>query len=69
MSSGVRRMEAVTGEGSLQHFRKDHQLESVVASFTTLPKTATSPAEALKAELDKKDSEIKRLHANSIRRA
>ncbi len=33
VSSGVRRVEAVTGEGSLQHFRKDHQLENVVASF------------------------------------
>ena len=27
VSSGVRRVEAVTGEGSVQHFRKDHQLE------------------------------------------
>ncbi len=27
VSSGVRRVEAVTGEGSLQHFRKDHELE------------------------------------------
>ena len=25
VSSGVRRIEAVTGEGSLQHFRKDHR--------------------------------------------
>ena len=25
VSSGVRRLEAVTGEGSLRHFRKDHQ--------------------------------------------
>src|ERR1022692_2806038 len=33
VSSGVRRVEAVTGEGSLQHFRRDHELESVVASF------------------------------------
>jgi Alanyl-tRNA synthetase len=33
VSSGVRRIEAVTGEGSLQHFRKDHELESVVASL------------------------------------
>jgi alanyl-tRNA synthetase len=33
VSSGVRRIEAVTGEGSLRHFRKDHELESVVASF------------------------------------
>jgi alanyl-tRNA synthetase len=74
VSSGVRRIEAVTGEGSLHHFRQDHQLESVVASFvgpTLSQKTrkdgapneevTASPAEALKLELDKKDSEIKRL--------
>jgi alanyl-tRNA synthetase len=60
VSSGVRRIEAVTGEGSLRHFRKDHQLENVVASLTTHSDT-TSPAEALKIELDKKDAEIKRL--------
>ncbi len=60
VSSGVRRIEAVTGEGSLQHFRKDHQLEGVVASITTHSDTS-SPAEALKAELEKKDSEIKKL--------
>ena len=34
VSSGVRRVEAVTGEGSLQHFQKDHKLENVVASYT-----------------------------------
>ena len=75
VSSGVRRIEAVTGEGSLRHFRQDHQLESVVASFVgptlsqktrkdgapSSPDVPASPAEALKFELDKKDSEIKRL--------
>jgi alanyl-tRNA synthetase len=75
VSSGVRRIEAVTGEGSLRHFRKDHELEGVVASFVgpTLsqktrkdgaPSTGelpVSPAEALKLELEKKDAEIKRL--------
>src|SRR5438093_4040463 len=35
VSSGVRRIEAVTGEGSLQHFRKDHELEGVVLSFVS----------------------------------
>src|SRR5439155_24563214 len=58
VSSGVRRLEAVTGQGSLQHFRKDHQLEGVVATITT---HSDSPAEALKLELGKKDAEIKRL--------
>jgi len=80
VSSGVRRVEAVTGEGSLAHFRKDHELEKVVSAFasptfahkprkdgapssdeTSAHVDTASPAEALKAELDKKDSEIKRL--------
>jgi alanyl-tRNA synthetase len=80
VSSGVRRVEAITGEGSLRHFRRDHQLENVVSSFvspTLAQKTrkdgapsaieihaqaeSFSPAEALKAELEKKDAEIKRL--------
>ncbi len=75
VSSGVRRIEAITGEGSLAHFRKDHALESVVASFAgpmlsqkarkdgapQAEEAAFSPAEALKAELEKRDAEIKRL--------
>jgi alanyl-tRNA synthetase len=75
VSSGVRRIEAVTGESSLRHFQRDHQLENVVASFVgptlsqktrkdgapTTGETAISPAEALKLELEKKDAEIKRL--------
>ena len=76
VSSGVRRIEAVTGEGSLRHFRKDHELESVVASLvgpTLSQKTRKDGAPTrwramrrllprpLKAELEKKDAEIKRL--------
>jgi alanyl-tRNA synthetase len=81
VSSGVRRVEAITGEGSLNHFRKDHELENVVSAFASptlsqkarkdgaptagdsaSPEEASfSPAEALKAELEKKDAEIKRL--------
>ena len=75
VSSGVRRIEAVTGEGSLRHFRKDHELEGVVASLVgptlsqkprkdgapSSEETLASPAEALKLELEKKDAEIKRL--------
>ncbi len=60
VSSGVRRVEAVTGEGSLRHFRKDHQLENVVAALAGHAET-DSPAAALKLELDRKDAEIKRL--------
>ena len=81
VSSGVRRVEAITGQGSVRHFRKDHQLEHVVSAFVspTLSQrtrkdgatsvgdgadgeeTTLSPAEALKAEFEKKDAEIKRL--------
>jgi alanyl-tRNA synthetase len=62
VSSGVRRIEAVAGERSLEHFRKDHELGGVVATFTSrAPGVVQSPAEALKAELERKDSEIKRL--------
>jgi alanyl-tRNA synthetase len=75
VSSGVRRVEAITGEGSLAHFRKDHQLEKIVSAFaspTLAPKPRkdgapsadeihASPADALKSELDRKDAEIKRL--------
>ena len=75
VSSGVRRVEAVTGEDSLHRFQKDHELESVVASFVSPAaaqrtrkedvasgeEAAASPAAALKAELERKDSDIKRL--------
>jgi len=35
VSSGVRRVEAMTGEGSLKHFRRDHELEEVVSKFVS----------------------------------
>jgi alanyl-tRNA synthetase len=60
VSSGVRRIEAVTGECSLHHFQEDHRLEGVVASLASRAE-AVSPTEALKLEIDKRDAEIKRL--------
>ncbi len=60
VSSGVRRLEAVTGEGSLRHFRKDHQLENVVATLVRGGEDQ-SPAEALKQELERRDEELKKL--------
>jgi len=59
VSSGVRRLEAVTGEGSLRHFRKDHQLENVVA--TLVHGDDESPADALKRELERREDELKKL--------
>jgi len=80
VSSGVRRVEAITGEGSVKHFRKDHLLENVVSAFVSpilshktrkdgapasgedsAGEKTFSPADALKAELERKDAEIKRL--------
>ncbi|MBV8809162.1 MAG: alanine--tRNA ligase, partial [Acidobacteriaceae bacterium] len=60
VASGVRRVEAVTGEGSLEHFRRDHALENVVAGLMAR-EAALPPADALKAELERRDAEIKRL--------
>ena len=61
VSSGVRRLEAVTGEGSLRHFRKDHELENVVATVVPRGEVGLSPADALKAELERREDEIKKL--------
>ena len=60
VSSGVRRVEAVTGEGSVKHFRKDHELERAVATLVG-KREAASPAEAVRAEIERKETEIKRL--------
>ena len=47
VSSGVRRIEAVTGEGSLRHFQKDHELEGVVTSLvgSTLSRSGSALAQ------------------------
>jgi len=42
VSSGVRRVEAITGLGSLAHFRRDHELENVVSAFVS-PTPAQKP--------------------------
>jgi alanyl-tRNA synthetase len=60
VSSGVRRLEAITGEGSLRHFRKDHQLENVVSTLVR-GGDDQSPAEALKQELERREEELKKL--------
>ena len=59
VSSGVRRLEAVTGEGSLRHFRKDHQLENVVSTMVRTGEDQ-SPADALRAELERREEETQK---------
>jgi alanyl-tRNA synthetase len=59
VSSGVRRIEAVAGEQSLYHFRRDHELEGMVS--TLVGRSELTPAEALKQELDRREEELKKL--------
>jgi alanyl-tRNA synthetase len=62
VSSGVRRVNAVTGTGSLHHFRADHQLESVARGLVHFGETPEgSLATALRHEIESRDEEIKRL--------
>ncbi len=68
VSSGVRRVEAITGEGSLKHFRKDHQLENVVSAFVspTLVQKARkdgAPASELASDSEKSFSPAEALKA------
>jgi alanyl-tRNA synthetase len=61
VSSGVRRLEAVTGEGSLKHFRTDHQIVDVASHFLGAPQADAAPAESFKRALQSKDEELKKL--------
>ncbi|HEV2117182.1 MAG TPA: alanine--tRNA ligase [Terriglobales bacterium] len=62
VSSGVRRVNAVTGTGSLHHFRADHQLESVARGLVHFGEAPEgSLATALRHEIESRDEEIKRL--------
>ena len=60
VSSGVRRIEAVAGTESLQHFRADHELERVARTLVR-PEQEGSLAQALRHEIDQREDEIKRL--------
>ena len=59
VSSGIRRVEALTGTGSLQEFRRDSSVARVVSSF--IGGTSDSPAAALQARLSQQDEELKKL--------
>ncbi len=61
VSSGVRRVEAVTGESSLRHFRADHELEHVARGLVRLEEPEGSLATALRREIEEREEEIKRL--------
>jgi alanyl-tRNA synthetase len=60
VSSGVRRLEALSGFGSLDTFRQDFAL-SQVATQIAPPAAGTSPSEAFRAKLSAQEDELKRL--------
>jgi alanyl-tRNA synthetase len=61
VSSGVRRIEAVAGIQSLQHFRADHELEGIARALVRSDEAEGSLATALRNEIDSREEEIKRL--------
>jgi alanyl-tRNA synthetase len=62
VSSGVRRVEALSGEGSLRHFRMDHALESAARNLGIVSGTGEGPAaEALRREFEAREEQIRRL--------
>jgi alanyl-tRNA synthetase len=60
VSSGVRRLEAITGLGSLTAFRQDYAVSQVVAQVAPAAEGG-SLSEALRAKLAAQDDELKRL--------
>jgi alanyl-tRNA synthetase len=63
VSSGVRRVEAVSGTGALAEFRRGFEVTRVVGQLTgtSSASTETTPAEALRTRLAAQDEEMKRL--------
>ena len=59
VSSGVRRVEAVTGLGALDEFRRDYEVAQLAAQLS--PNAETAPAEALRSRLSAQEEELKKL--------
>jgi alanyl-tRNA synthetase len=59
VSSGVRRVEAVTGFGALSEFRRDYQVAQLAAQFAPTPDLA--PADALRQRIAAQEDELKKL--------
>jgi len=59
VSSGVRRVEAVTGTGSLAEFRRDFDVAKLAARLAG--GSDANPAEALQAKLNAQEEELKKL--------
>src|ERR1700729_2117393 len=61
VSSGVRRVEAVSGTGALNEFRRDFDVAKVVGSLVGSSSEAVTPAEALRARIASQEEEMKKL--------
>jgi alanyl-tRNA synthetase len=61
VSSGVRRVEAVSGTGALHEFRRDFDVAKVVGSLVGSSSEAVTPAEALRARIAAQEEEMKKL--------
>jgi alanyl-tRNA synthetase len=59
VSSGVRRIEAVTGTGALDEFRRDYEAAQIAAQFAGA--AGLAPADALRQRLSAQDEELKKL--------
>jgi alanyl-tRNA synthetase len=60
VSSGVRRLEAISGFGALDTFRQDFAVTQLAAQVAPAP-AGTSPSNALRAKLSAQEDELKRL--------
>jgi len=60
VSSGVRRLEAISGFGSLDAFREDYAVAQIVAQIAPTPQGSTA-SEAFRARLTAQEEELKRL--------
>ncbi len=59
VSSGVRRLEAISGTGSLAEFRQDFAVAQLAAQVAPTP--GLTPAEALQSKLASQEDELKKL--------
>jgi alanyl-tRNA synthetase len=61
VSSGVRRVEAVSGTGALHEFRRDFDVAKVVGSLVGSSSESVTPADALRARIASQEEEMKKL--------
>ncbi len=61
VSSGVRRVEAVSGTGALHEFRRDFDVAKVVGSLVGSSSESVTPAEALRVRIAAQEEEMKKL--------